>query len=418
MERILYTIKRFIPKSIFSLLQKPYHFFLAMAGAIIYRFPSKEMFVIGITGTKGKSSTAEILNALLEEAGFATALLSTIRFKINEESRPNKHKMTMPGRFFIQRFLRQAAHAGCTHVILEMTSEGVKQFRHKYIDLDALIFTNISPEHIESHGSFENYLAAKLKIRDALENSSKKTRYIVSNIDDPHGEEFLQVNVEHKIPFSLDDVKPYNVRQNDIGMTIDNKYISSPLHGIFNLYNILAAVAVARARNVTLSTITRSLAHLSKIPGRVEFISCGQPFDVVVDYAHTPDSLEKLYQTFADKNKICVLGNTGGGRDVWKRPEMGRIADQYCDHIILTNEDPYDEKPGKIIDDMKTGIVNHVPDIILNRKTAIKTALLLAKKDDVVIISGKGTDPYIMGPKGSKIAWSDKKVAEEILTKT
>ncbi len=161
MEKILKIVKKLIPRKIFTKFQPTYHYLITFVGAVIYRFPSKKIHVVGVTGTKGKSSTAEFANAILEEAGFKTALSNTIRFKIGNETKPNMYKMSMPGRFFMQKFLRDAVNAGCTHAVIEVTSEGAKQFRNKFIDLDALIFTNIAPEHIESHGSFENYVKSK-----------------------------------------------------------------------------------------------------------------------------------------------------------------------------------------------------------------------------------------------------------------
>ena len=415
MELIRRILKTILPRSLFTSLQNTYHRVLAVLGAYIYNFPSKQLYVIGITGTKGKSSVAEIVNAILEEAGLNTALASTIRFKIGDNNERNLFKMTMPGRFFLQRFLKEAVDAHCSHAIIEMTSEGVKQFRHRYIYLDALIFTNLSPEHIEAHGSFEKYIAAKLELKKALEDSPKKTRTIVANIDDDHGELFLDAKVEKKIPYSLRDVEPYNARDNGVALTLEGAYISSPLRGLFNIYNILAAALFAQSKSITIETIKRALLRLDHIPGRVEFVRAGQKYDVVVDYAHTPDSLEKLYQAFPDKNKICVLGNTGGGRDVWKRPEMGKIANEYCTHIILTNEDPYDEDPKSIVDAMAKVITKKKLSIIMDRREAIQKALGLAGPKDVVLITGKGTDPYIMGKGGSKEEWSDYKVAEEEL---
>ena len=169
MPRVLENMKAILPTPLFKVLQPIYHILLSFLGALIYRFPSKKIKVVGITGTKGKSTVTEMLNAILEEAGYATALSNTIRFKIGSESERNMHKMTMPGRFFVQRFLRQAVDAGCEWVVLEMTSEGVKQFRHKWISLDALIFTNLSPEHIEAHGSFEKYRDAKRALGKLIE---------------------------------------------------------------------------------------------------------------------------------------------------------------------------------------------------------------------------------------------------------
>ena len=161
LELALRTIETYIPRPLYIFFQPSYHYTLALLSAFVYRFPSKHIAVIGITGTKGKSSTIELVNAILEEQGFKTALVSTLRFKIGETTERNLFKMTLPGRFFLQHFLRRAVNAGCNYAIIEMTSEGVRQFRHKFIYLDALIFTNLSPEHIEAHGSFETYKKTK-----------------------------------------------------------------------------------------------------------------------------------------------------------------------------------------------------------------------------------------------------------------
>ena len=418
METLLRLIKSIIPKSLLHFFQPPYHYMFALLGALIYRFPSRSIPVVGITGTKGKSSTAELVNAILEEKGFKTALASTLRFKIGELSEPNLFKMTVPGYFFVQKFLRKAVNDNCTYVILEMTSEAVKQFRHKFVYLDALIFTNLSPEHIEAHGSFEEYKKAKLKLVYSLAHSPKKKRTIVANVDDEHGKDFLDTCVEHieqKVPYSLRDAAPHTVHKNGISLMFENILITSPLNGTFNLYNILAAASFSRSIGIDTKAIKRGIEKITIIPGRVEHISEGQSFDVIVDYAHTPDSLTKLYQTFRGRSKICVLGNTGGGRDKWKRPLMGSIADRYCKTIILTNEDPYDEDPKTIVDEMARGIKKHRPRIIMDRRKAIAEALKEAKKNDVVLITGKGTDPFIMGKKGGKEPWSDADVAREEL---
>ena len=415
-------IRPLIPKRIFTFFQPLYHYLLSTAGALLYRLPSKKLVVIGITGTKGKSSVAELVNSILEEAGYATALLSTIRFKIGKKSVRNKLKMTMPGLFFVQKFLRDAVSKSCTHAVIEMTSEGIKQFRHKYIDLDALVFTNISPEHIESHGSFEKYLKAKLKLRDALEHSSKKDTAMVANTDDEHGKDFLEVSRAQKIPFSLDDIT-YKESPKGLQITYKDTHIQSKLEGVFNAQNILAAIKLAEHLGVSLENIRKGIEHVSLIRGRVEHVNIGQSFDVVVDYAHTPDSLEKLYKTFPNKKKVCVLGNTGGGRDTWKRPEMGRIAGEYCERVTLTNEDPYDEEPEKIVSEMEEGIKESDKSklrIIMDRREAIHEALVqasLIQEDVMVIISGKGTDPYIMEAGGKKIPWDDAAVVREELEK-
>ena len=417
METILNIGRKIIPKSIFKTAQPVYHFLLVFAGAVYYKFPSRKIFVVGVTGTKGKTSVTELINQILNEAGHKTALLNTIHFKIGDKEERNLFKMTMPGRFFIQRFLHNAVEAKCKYVVIEMSSEGVKQFRHKFIDLDALIFTNIAPEHIESHGSFENYLNAKLEIAHALEDSPKKDKIIIANNDDEYGGKFLNISIKNKIPFSIKNAEPYMLSEKFTEISFDGLKMHSKLVGTFNIYNMLAAMHFAKSQNIDTLTIRKAVEKFEGAKGRVERINEGQDFTVIVDYAHTKESLEELYKAFGKSDKICVLGNTGGGRDKWKRPEMAKIADNYCKHIILTNEDPYDEDPLQILEEMKAGIKRQ-PEIILDRREAIRKALTLAGENDIVLITGKGTDPYIMEANGKKTPWSDTQVVREELKKT
>jgi UDP-N-acetylmuramoyl-L-alanyl-D-glutamate--2,6-diaminopimelate ligase len=426
MNTILYWIKRCIPSSVLSKIRPPYHFALAYLGSLIYKHPSKYITVIAVTGTKGKSTVTELITAILEADGKKVASLSTIQFKIGDDVRKNLFKMTLPGRFFLQKFLREAVDAKCTHAIVEMTSEGARQFRHRFVELDALVFTNLSPEHIESHGSFEKYKEAKLEIAKQLSVSAKQPRYIVANTDDEHGRDFLKFKVEEKLPYGLSQLKLHTLHKDGIGLIINDgdeeRTIRVPLVGLFNVYNTLAAITLTRALGVSLATIENALRSLSPIRGRVEHFYSSKDAQkhvtAIVDYAHTPDSLEQLYKAFKDQPKVCILGNTGGGRDTWKRPEMAHIAERYCDQIILTNEDPYDENPRKIVDEMAKGVTDQSKlQIIMDRRMAIQTALEIAPDHGYVIISGKGTDPYIMGPHNSKLPWSDAEVVKEELVK-
>lgn len=417
MEPILRIIKKIIPRNIFSFFQPAYHYCLAMLAALVYRFPSRKIKVVAITGTKGKTSTAEIVNSILEEAGYKTALAGTLRFKIGDEEERNLYKMTIPGRFFVQHFLRRAVNAECDWVVIEMTSEGARQFRHKFIDFDALIFTNLSPEHIESHGSFENYKSAKLSIARALESSPKRPRIIVANADNEFASEFLAIDADTKTTYSLKDAEPYTLEKDRTYFNFMGTPIRAHLSGAFNLSNMLAGISFARSINISPEVIRRALEKFHGIRGRVERVNAGQDFDVIVDYAHTTDSLEKVYEVFQDSRKICVLGGTGGGRDTWKRPAMGVIASAHCDEIILTNEDPYDEDPQKIVSEIMAGVEGGQAEIIMDRREAIARAIALAKTGDAVIITGKGTDPYIMGPNGTKTEWDDADVAREELKK-
>ena len=406
-------LKQISPKKALS----AYHLAYAELGALAYRHPSRDLFVVGITGTKGKSTTAELVRQIFAEAGYTVALASTIQFSIAGESEPNLFKMSMPGRAYLQKFLRKAVAAGCTHAVVEMTSEGASQFRHRGIDLDALIFTNLAPEHIESHGSFDAYAAAKLSLAQHLAESPKRPRYIVANMDDKYGERFLETNVEVRAPFSLRDAEPYTADDKNVRFVYRGDLFSVPLPGLFNLKNCLAALALCEAMNIPLKTMKRALEHVGTIAGRAERVDRGQAFSVIVDYAHTPDSLRAILETYEHRRIICVMGSTGGGRDQWKRVEMGKIADEHCTVTFLTNEDPYDEDPRKIVDAIAEGFSTHAPRIIIDRRQAIAAALREAKAGDAVLITGKGTDPYIMGPRGSKQVWSDKNVAEEELDK-
>lgn len=400
-----------------EILLSAYHLVLAYLGALIYRFPSRRLTVIAVTGTKGKSTVVELIAAILREDGKRVASASTIQFCIAGECEPNLYKMTMPGRFFLHRFLRKAADAGCTHAVIELTSEAAKQHRHKGVQLDALVFTNLQPEHLESHGGIERYAAAKLSFARALERSPKRPRTVVANADDEYGEKFLDAAVEKRIPFSLSDAEPYNSDERSIRFLYRGELFTVPLAGLFNIKNCLAALALCDAFGVPQEVSKRALEHVTRIAGRAERIEKSQPFAVVVDYAHTPDSLRALLETYTNKKIITVMGSTGGGRDKWKRPAMGAIAEEFSNTVILTNEDPYDENPQQIVKEIAAGFKNQKPRIVLDRRDAIAAALKEAEDGDTVLITGKGTDPYIMGPRGRREPWSDANVAREELEK-
>jgi len=422
MESLLRTIKRIIPAPLFKKLRPAYHYSLALAGALRYGFPSRKPIVIGVTGSKGKTTTAEMVNAVLEKAGFVTALAGTLRFKIGANSKENTYKMTMPGRFFLQRFLRDALNAGATHVVLEMSSEGVVQYRHRFIYPDILVFTNIEPEHIESHGSYEKYVAAKHEIGKRVARNGKKRGILIANSDDAETEGFRKLGIREEFLYGLKDAEPHHTEGKGATFTFQGTEINLKLPGVFNIYNALAAATLGHALGIPVAQIKEGLESIESIPGRAERVDAGQPFDVIVDYAHTPRSLESIYKAYEGKKRICVLSGTGGGRDKWKRPLMGGIASEHCSHIVLTDEDPYDENPQQIITEVRGGITLPADKVetVMDRREAIRRALSRAMESgqrSAVLITGKGTDPYIMGPRGSKIPWSDVRVAREELEK-
>ncbi len=419
MYRILNTLieflKKLLPRSLVRPLLPLYHRVMAFMLAGSYGFPARHMTVIGVTGTKGKSSVSDMLFTVLHYAGIPAAVAGTIRFAIRDTSEPNLFKMTMPGRGFIHAFLARARKAGATHAVLEITSESVRQSRHRYLYLDGLVFTNLHREHIESHGSFENYAAAKLEIGKELARSPKRPRAIIANKDNVHSEPYLALSVEEKLPFSYEDVTDVVHAPGTVAFTYEGVRFSMKLPGSFSVMNALAVIRAARFLGVPLETCAEALAQLDRIPGRTERIEEGQDFQAIVDYAHTPDSLKALYEAYPTR-RICVLGNTGGGRDTWKRPEMGAIAEEYCDEVILTNEDPYEEDPRAIVDAMADGMEKK-PTIIMDRREAIAHALSLAHTGDAVLVTGKGTDPYIMEANDTRTPWSDAEVVREELRK-
>ncbi|MEK7136098.1 MAG: UDP-N-acetylmuramyl-tripeptide synthetase [Patescibacteria group bacterium] len=419
MNKLKNLLKKIIPSWVFSI----YHWKLALLGALIYRFPARHIKVVAVTGTKGKSSTTELVSTILEEAGYKTALVSTVRFKIGNKSQPNRLKMTTPGRFTLQKLIREAVDARCDYIVLEISSEATKQFRHKFIAFDALLVTNLSPEHIESHGSFAKYKAAKLKIAQALENSSKPNKVLITNGDDPALDDFRKINIATKIATHLADANPHALLVDGLFFTYASQKIQTKLVGEFNLYNILLAIAYVKSQNIGIDKIKSAMEKFSGIPGRLELVTPTDPslirlqdFKVIVDYAHTADSLQKVYEIYKDHQIIAVLGGTGGGRDTDRRQIMGGLADKYASFVYITDEDPYDDDPREIAEQVASGVLHAPKEIEMDRRVAIRKAVAKAETGSVIIITGKGTDPYIMRANGAKESWSDAEVARIELT--
>jgi UDP-N-acetylmuramoyl-L-alanyl-D-glutamate--2,6-diaminopimelate ligase len=396
-----------------------YHYVLAWLGNIVYLFPSRKIYIIGITGTKGKSTVVELLNAILEGAGKKTATLSSIHVRIAGKREENITETTMPGRFFIKKFLRNAVSAGCEYAIIEVTSEGIIQHRHQFIDFDAVLFLNIHPEHIESHGSYEAYRAAKLKFFTDVAKPTKKKKFFFINKRDKEAHLFVNAaGVNEVIYFDRETFTHTCLKgkRNALGLWLAYD---------FNLENAAAASTTAQNLGLSWDQIEKSLKTFSGLQGRMDIVQ-EAPYKIIVDYAHTPDSLEAVYKSLAGprrKKLICVFGSCGGGRDKWKRPVLGNIASQYCKSVILTDEDPYDENPELIISQIASGLSEKHKKLLknpkqtegvwklLDRRGAITKAKSIAKKGDILVITGKGSEQWIHVKNGKRIPWSDREAA-------
>ncbi len=412
-------IKKAIKKITPSFFIKTYHFMWSFFGALYYGFPSRKMKVIGITGTNGKSTTVKIVAEILKERGRKVAVVSSIDFEIAGEKRKNLMKMTMPGRGFIHKFMKESLNKGCETAVLEVTSQGIEQFRHSFIDFNMAVITNLSPEHIEAHGGFDNYRAAK----GCLFNEVNEIHIL--NMDDKHVDYFKAFKAKKKYGYGLecegsgfDEIvqgEDLNCNSEGINFEVDGERLNLSLVGEFNAYNGLAAICVGKEMGIKLKDIKDAFKKVNGIPGRMEKV-IDQDFKVFVDYAFTPNALQKVYESVIKKMNprklIVVLGACGGGRDKWKRPVLGKIANKFADEIIVTNEDPYDEDPKEIIEQVAKGTEGRAR-IIINRREAINKALSLAESGDIVVITGKGSESWIQGKNGKKTPWNDREATRE-----
>ncbi len=440
-------LRRVIPKPALQ----AYHWLLANLAAAWYGYPSRRMIVVGVTGTNGKTTAANLIAAVLEAGGEKVGLTTTVNFRIAGKEKVNKMKMTMPGRFFLQRMLARMEKAGCRYAVIETSSQGLDQFRHVGIDYDIAVFTNLTPEHIEAHGGFENYKAAKLKLFKALTQSPRKhfplrgdiKKTAVVNLESEHAWDFLNVPADKKYGFLADGasqpagkvswpmaiVKAMDVKLLPDGstFTVRDVRFDLKLPGRYNVMNTLAAVSVGLSQGMSIDAMARALAKVGGIAGRFERIDEGQGFKVIVDYAPEPESLRQVYGAVKamrgdGKGRIIhVLGSAGGGRDIARRPILGAIAAEHADVVIVTNEDPYDDEPQAIIDQVAEGAAGGGKKEgeslykILVRRDAIEKAIGMAKAGDIVLLTGKGAEQAIVGKGGKLEPWDEREVARAIL---
>jgi UDP-N-acetylmuramoyl-L-alanyl-D-glutamate--2,6-diaminopimelate ligase len=424
-------IRSLIPQPIFT----AYHWVLSITGAIRFNFPTRRMMTIGVTGTSGKSTTIFFLHRIITAAGHKVGSTSTIEFCIGTECTMNKTKMTQLGRWGTQRFLSRMAQAGCDVAIVETTSQGIEQFRHLGIAYDVCMLTNLYPEHIEAHGTFENYKNAKKKLFAYLATLPAKSRFnipktAIVNGQIPEAAEFLSFPIERKwslhAPLSTADRQfvPTNILITATGVSfdLDLVHFSIPLLGDYVVSNAVAAVAAAAAIGITPQHCADVLSRITGVPGRNESVEAGQPFKIIVDFAFEPVAMEKLYAVVAlmpHKKIIHVLGGTGGGRDKNRRPILGNMAGEKAALVVVTNEDPYDEDPRVIMQAVADGAraVGKKDSVDLfvveDRRAAINFALQKAEEDDIVLITGKGCEQAMALANRTLVPWDDRAVVRE-----
>lgn len=419
-------IKKFIPKGLLSF----YHLALARLAAWYYKNPSEKLIVIGVTGTNGKTTTVNFISQYLECQGQKTGIASTVNFKVAEKEWLNDKKMTMLGRFQTQKLLSDMVRAGCKYAVIETSSQGIEQFRHIGINYDIAVFTNLTPEHIEAHGGFENYRNAKEKLFAHLVNCKKKEffakKVIVSNADDKETERLRKFKVDIFSTYSTKEQSDYqasNIKlENGLSFYLFGKNIQTDFLGIFSTYNVLAALATVNQLGFSKEALFD--CKLKGVPGRQEWLDQGQNFKVMVDYAPEPTSLEFLYKALEniEKNRLIhVLGSCGGGRDKARQPILGEMAGKEADVVVVTNEDPYDDDPVEIIDNVAKGAIKAGKKLdvdlfkVVDRVDGIKKALDLAEQGDLVLITGKGSEQFICVADNKKLKHDDRAVVGEYL---
>lgn len=404
---------------------------MQLVAPYFFDYPSRSMRMIGITGTNGKTTTTYLLKSILKEAGYRAGVIGTIQTVIGERILPIKN--TTPDVVDLQAILAEMQAEKMDYVVMEVSSHALALGRVAGCEYDVGVFTNMTRDHLDFHGTFENYAQAKALLFSSLgaEGTVKTRKAAVINVDDKASEVMLANTHCRTIAYGIKNaqaqLKAENIHVGSKGTTFDltGDFGTVALHvkitGIFNVYNIMSAVGAALAEGIDIATIKRALEKFQSVPGRFELVDCGQPFSVIVDYAHTPDGLENILKTAQEfaKGRIIVVFGCGGDRDRTKRPIMGRLAVQYGDVIIATSDNPRTEDPVQILEEIETGIKETLTpgktyEKIIDRKTAIERAIAIAKPDDIILIAGKGHETYQI-LKDKTIDFDDREVARAAL---
>ena len=394
---------------------------LSIAAACFYGWPAREMKLIGITGTKGKTTTSYLVKSILEKAGYKVGLIGTVGSMIGETRIPTN--LTTPESIDFQSLLRQMADAGVDYVVMEVSANALALRRLSGIHFEAAAFTNLSQDHFDLFGDFDHYLAAKMKLFEP--GFCSRATY---NADDERVSEAMKkisIPAEGYAIRVPAQIYAKNIDVNERGCTFQLNFhkrfrldVSLHLSGIFNVYNSMTAAALCDMVGVGAEAIREGLEAVRSVPGRIELLDTETPYRVILDYAHSPDALENILETVRQtaRARVIALFGCGGDRDHEKRPMMGEIGGNLADFCILTSDNPRSEDPFEILKQIEEGIrqTNGKYTVIENRREAIRYALNMAEPGDVVVLAGKGHETY-QEIKGVKYPFDEKVVVRELL---
>ncbi|GAB3067961.1 UDP-N-acetylmuramoyl-L-alanyl-D-glutamate--2,6-diaminopimelate ligase [Virgibacillus ainsalahensis] len=378
---------------------------LAMLAGKFYNYPTSKIPLIGVTGTNGKTTVTYLLEAIFNHFRKKTAVLGTIEMKIDDNIFPMAN--TTPDALFLQKAFSDMVDQNVEQAVMEVSSHALDLGRVHGCDYDIAVFTNLSQDHLDYHKDLGDYLRAKSLLFAQLGNTYEKDnfKFAIINEDDPSSKVIKQSTAQHILTYGCQNkaqVRAVNIELTADGVSFQLQSpagminINSKLIGMFNVYNMLAASTAAIASNVPLHVIKTAMESINGVNGRFEPIVCNQSYSVIVDYAHTPDSLENVLQTIKGfaKRKVYVVVGCGGDRDRTKRPLMAKTALKYADYAIFTSDNPRTEDPKVILNDMTDGLISSDYEVIIDRKKAIRQAIELAEDDDIILIAGKGHETY------------------------
>ena len=425
-QRLVKGVRSVLPSQAVHLLENVYRKTRIQLVSARYGWPARGLRVIAVTGTNGKTTTANYINEILKQAGYKTAMFTTAVIEVAGESKINNLNATVASVSRMQQFLNEARRSKVDFVILEVTSHSLHQHKLDGVPIEAAVMTNLTQDHLDYHKTMEKYAAAKGLL------FARSPRYIVLNRDDDWFDYFDKyLAEEQKITYGksedadvrISDIKLYK-KGSEAVLAFDHQeksQLATYLPGEYNVFNMAAAASICYVLGVSMSDIKNGIASLEGIPGRFERATKDEKYEVIVDYAHTPDALEKLLEATRNitKKRIILVFGACGDRDALKRPIMGKIAAKLADEIILTDEESYNENPDKIRRDIYAGIeeskVTNKTTEIADRREAIRHALNIAKKDDTILITGMGHEQFRI-INGEKLPWNDTNIVREIIS--